>query len=126
MSSEPKPPEGTTVCAYHAWYSTQQQCPICYPVAAEAGCPHCAAKDQEIERLKAEHAVAIQQARREVLELACKAVCEWCAPESGLCPAVDVGGEEWGHPVPASEDIDPCNASDIRAAFATKWKEETK
>ena len=84
------------------------------------------AKDLEIERLKAEHAQAIQQARREVLEVACMAVCEWCAPESGLCPAVGVGGEEWGHTVPASEDIDPCNASDIRAAFATKWKEETK
>jgi len=52
MASEQKPPEGTTVCAYHAWYSTQQQCPVCYPVAAQAGCPHCAAKDQEITQLK--------------------------------------------------------------------------
>ena len=106
MANEQKPPEGTRICAKHAWYNTQQQRPVCYPVAAQAGCPQCSAKDLEIARLKeyleragwrrcdiaacncygyhdhSDHVAALAEAERAQLERDCAAVCGNCQWQS--------------------------------------------
>ena len=84
------------------------------------------AKDQEIERLKAGHAQAIQQARREVLEVLCSRACQGCA--DGI--EVSLPGKPfacWNH-AKASDGKGGthCKAERWRQAFYALWPEVGK
>lgn len=58
-------------------------------------------------------AYAMDVARRQALEEACKAVCDWCAQEAPVSQP-GANGSYW-HPIPAVSQPAYCQATPIRA-----------
>lgn len=85
----------------------------------------------EIERLKADHAAAIEQAEREVLEMACEFLCETCLFDAHYSGVITDSPGSWAHVVSGSNGkvTAQCDASSLRDAYAeriSKRKGETK